>query len=90
MPTFIVVSSLTLAFITIILGIGVNPNWYFISAFMMYIFSFMTGFTIGYYMLSITFSLFLLAIAHSFVKVKDNYFWNFLVSVASLLIGFAL
>ncbi|KLU62922.1 hypothetical protein CEB3_c06740 [Peptococcaceae bacterium CEB3] len=87
MPTFIAFGSLGVALLTFLLGILHNPKWYYISALMMYIFSFMTGFSIGYYVLSVTFALLALALAHSIVKVNRN-LWNVLLSVVALIVGY--
>ncbi|MDQ7094030.1 hypothetical protein REC12_10560 [Desulfosporosinus sp. PR] len=87
MPTFVAFGSLGVALLTFLLGILHNPKWYYISALMMYIFSFMTGFSIGYYVLSVTFVLLALALVHSIVKVKRSV-WNVLLSSVALIVGY--
>ena len=88
MPTVIALYSLILALVAFFLGIEHSPKWYFVSAFAMYIFSFMTGFSIGRYMLNVTFSLLALALAHLLVKTRQK-FWSLLLSAVSMIIGFS-
>lgn len=54
-----------LTILAVILAVGVSPKYYWLGALTSYIFSFLGGFTIGLCLLSITFILLALALAHT-------------------------
>jgi len=71
--------------LAIILAIKISPRYYWLGAFTSYIFSFLGGFSIGLYTLSITFILFALALAHTLRWIKSP-LHSFLIIFAALVI----
>lgn len=83
----IVFLSILVAIATIVLGImnpNMSPKWCLASGMMTYIISFLTGFSIGRYVLTLTFILLSLAITHSMIRR------NHLFSLIAVVVGFAL
>jgi hypothetical protein len=58
----------------IIAGAWVHPRWYWLAAGLIYFDSFLSGFSIGLYLLSLAFALSALALGHSMGWVRR--FWH--------------
>ncbi|MDF2627930.1 MAG: hypothetical protein K0R39_1761 [Symbiobacteriaceae bacterium] len=74
-----------LAAAAIIAGAWVHPRWYWVAAGLIYLDSFLSGFSIGLYLLSLAFVTTVLALSHSLGWIKR--FWH---SAAAVAIGMLL
>lgn len=74
-----------LALVAIIAGAWDHPRWYWVAAGLIYFDSFVSGFSIGLYLLSLSFALAALALGHSLGWVRR--FWH---STLAVIVGLLL
>jgi hypothetical protein len=87
MFTAIAYGSLFVSVMSVIFAIKGNHQLYWISAAGIYIFSFLAGFTIGYFTVGLTFVFLSLAIGYSFRRIKGKADYSLFVG-AGIVIGF--
>ena len=74
-----------LTILAIILAIRISPQYYWLGAFTSYIISFLGGFSIGLYTLSITFIFLALALAHTMKWIKNPLHSILIILAASII-----
>jgi hypothetical protein len=70
-----------LALVAIVAGAWDSPRWYWAAAGLIYFDSFLSGFSIGLYLLSLAFALAVLALGHSLGWVRR--FWHAALAVSA-------
>jgi hypothetical protein len=85
---FIGYFSLGVAVITMYLGIKGSSKWYWIAGLGIYLFSFIAGFSIGYYTVAFTFALWIYAaILSSGLIKRHSWYSSALLGAVSIIIG---
>ncbi|SFB28641.1 hypothetical protein SAMN04488072_11340 [Lentibacillus halodurans] len=86
MLTFIAYTLLLMTLVFVVLAVMGRYQMYWAAALSNYIFSFLAGFSIGQLTVGLTFVFLMLAIAHSFNRIKNRlHYMGFLLS--GLVIG---
>lgn len=70
-----------LAPVAIIAGAWGHPRWYWVAAGLLYFDSFLSGFSIGLYLLSLAFAMAVLALGHSLGWIRR--FWHSALAVTA-------
>jgi hypothetical protein len=76
---------IVLGVLATIVAIKVNSKAYWLAGLFMYIASFLSGFSIGLYLLVLLFTLWVLALAHSLNWIKNQLHYVLFVAIGVLL-----